>query len=150
MLDDEHFYQRALDELRAEGPREALWIKALTATNGDLERAKLEYIKLRVKQLKNDSLRQQTASVSNAIKQNATRTKRGVKYILQYLTGSILFAAGSISLPISIVLMLEYDVLSLYIAPAGLLLLLLGITTLRPMFKKPAIEPDTVPESSGS
>jgi hypothetical protein len=50
-MKDEKYYQQVIDELRAHGPNEALWLKALTLNNGDEQKAKIQYVKWRVAQL---------------------------------------------------------------------------------------------------
>ena len=53
-LNDEQIYQRVADEIRTNGPREGLWLKALTQSLGDEHKAKFVYTKLRVDQLKSE------------------------------------------------------------------------------------------------
>ena len=50
---DEHYYERASLELNSDNKKEGLWTKVLVETDGDVEKAKLKYIKLRVEQLIN-------------------------------------------------------------------------------------------------
>jgi hypothetical protein len=51
-MDDEDLYLEASNELEAGNKQEALWIKALALVGGDEEKAKHQYILLRVEQLK--------------------------------------------------------------------------------------------------
>jgi hypothetical protein len=49
--DDSLLYKQAYDEFQSGRAEEAVWIKALTETEGDEEKAKYHYIKLRARQL---------------------------------------------------------------------------------------------------
>ena len=49
---DEELFQRAADELAAGIVNTALWIKAVTLADGDEEKARYRFIKLRVAQLR--------------------------------------------------------------------------------------------------
>lgn len=51
-LNDEPLYQRVADELRTDGPREGLWLKAVTEADGEEKKAKILYVKWRVAEMK--------------------------------------------------------------------------------------------------
>ncbi len=65
-LHDEHLYQRVADELRASGPVEGLWLKALTETLGDEHKAKFVYTKLRVAQFKSEIAAERRKNISSS------------------------------------------------------------------------------------
>lgn len=50
-MSDEQYYLQAANEYESEERNEALWIKSITLCDGDDERAKYTYIKIRVEQL---------------------------------------------------------------------------------------------------
>lgn len=54
-MEDEEFYLRATNEVESDQKNQALWAKVLTLTDGDFEKAKYQYIKLRVPQLTKES-----------------------------------------------------------------------------------------------
>lgn len=65
--EDSALYKKAYDEITSGQTNEALWIKALTETEGDEDKAKFHYITLRVQQLaettgSNDSINQNNPS----------------------------------------------------------------------------------------
>ena len=53
-MDDEDIYLEANNELETDNRKQALWIKALAVVGGDEEKAKHQYILLRVEQLKKE------------------------------------------------------------------------------------------------
>ena len=53
-MDDEDIYLEANNELETDNKKQALWIKALAVVGGDEEKAKHQYILLRVEQLKKE------------------------------------------------------------------------------------------------
>jgi predicted nucleic-acid-binding Zn-ribbon protein len=55
---DVKYYQQVADELRASGPLEGLWLKALAVANADKEKAKAFYIQWRVEQIVTAELQQ--------------------------------------------------------------------------------------------
>jgi len=54
-MSDEDLYLQATNEVENEEQESALWAKALALVEGDAARAKYEYIKLRVEQIKNEN-----------------------------------------------------------------------------------------------
>ena len=54
-MSDEDLFLAAHKELENHNQQESLWIKALTLSEGDAEKARHQYIILRVEQLKNES-----------------------------------------------------------------------------------------------
>ena len=55
-MGDEELYLKATNEVESGKNDAALWAKALTLTEGNLEKAKYQYIKLRVEQLAENQL----------------------------------------------------------------------------------------------
>lgn len=53
-MDDEDIYLEANNELETDNKKQALWIKALAVVGGDEEKAKHQYILLKVEQLKKE------------------------------------------------------------------------------------------------
>lgn len=62
---DEDLYLRAHNELNSKSKNVALWIKAVTLCKGDTEKAKYEYIMLRVNYLKNSKTSREIDGISN-------------------------------------------------------------------------------------
>ena len=60
-MDDETFYERVANELAIAGPLPGLWARAFAESDGDDNRAKALYLRLRVAQLKNLSDREEQA-----------------------------------------------------------------------------------------
>lgn len=50
-MNNEHLYERVVEELRVLGPKEGLWAKAFAETNGQEAQAKALYLRYRVEQL---------------------------------------------------------------------------------------------------
>lgn len=53
-MNDEHLYLQATEEVESETRNSALWAKAMALSDGNLEKAKYHYIKLRVEQLETE------------------------------------------------------------------------------------------------
>ncbi len=53
-MNDEEYYLKATNEVNGEGKQPALWAKVMALSEGDNEKAKYKYIKLRVEQLSKD------------------------------------------------------------------------------------------------
>jgi len=64
-VDDSKFYLQASEEVKNKTQVEALWLKAMALTGGNKEKAGYKYIKLRVQQLKSESLINPTNEVNN-------------------------------------------------------------------------------------
>jgi len=61
-MNDELFYKAAADEVRAGNIKEGLWIKCVVQADGDEHKAKINYIKIRVEQLKAQEVQRQIKS----------------------------------------------------------------------------------------
>ena len=72
---DVKYYQQVADELRASGPIEGLWLKALAVANADKEKAKAFYIQWRVEQIVTAELHQSKNKTSCTIECPKCRTK---------------------------------------------------------------------------
>lgn len=98
-MTDEHFYAAALREYESGNSDEGLRAKALVAAGGVDERTKVEYIKLRVDQLKGrsttPSLRNWYASTSN-----------GQRLMIMFLSTILLFAYGLGLIPLAMMIWL--------------------------------------------
>ena len=64
MENDESLYLKATQETEGTERIDALWAKSMTLAEGDEKKAKYSYIKLRVEQLKRQSVSNETAAKS--------------------------------------------------------------------------------------
>jgi len=70
---EERLYAQVVKEIEAGQRRDGLWAKALTLSNGDENRAKAEYIKLRVQSLLDDQLLHALREADKQQKERATK-----------------------------------------------------------------------------
>lgn len=66
-MNDEQIYNEILDELRSAGPREGLWAKCFSETNGDVNAAKALYFKYHAEQISNDKSNLKNISASTVL-----------------------------------------------------------------------------------
>ena len=64
---DEKYYKMVLEELQQGSPNQALWLKALTLSNGDEAAAKLQYVRWRVDELMKDDKQAQLDSTRDRL-----------------------------------------------------------------------------------
>jgi hypothetical protein len=93
MNEDEKYYQRVADDLRATGPIEGLWLKALTMANADQENAKVLYVKWRVEQLRQEEREQLQKTQMEAWRANYQPPKHSMHWYFALFLG-IMLAIG--------------------------------------------------------
>ena len=95
-MDDEDVYLEANNELETNNKKQALWIKALAVVGGDEEKAKHQYILLRVEQLKKEK--------------NSTESERNTHSNGQAIYKSIYFASFIIGILLaSYIYLINFD-----------------------------------------
>ena len=70
---EERLYAQVVQEIEAGQRRDGLWAKALTLSSGDENRAKAEYIKLRVQSLLDDQMLHALREVDKQQKEQAAK-----------------------------------------------------------------------------
>lgn len=79
-MNDEELYLEATNELEGDNRNPALWAKVMTLAEGNQEKAKYQYIKLRVEQLT-----QEKAEVTNNIAQRPKNEKKSDEFDIKYM-----------------------------------------------------------------
>ena len=85
-MNDEELYLKATNEVDAGEQHPAIWAKAVAVMNGDHEKAKYEYIRLRVTQLATHALREErpvdvASSIPDDLSSDEEVTRHGCTYV---------------------------------------------------------------------